>query len=357
MDRLIKIAILTDAWTPVWGGGQKHIWEVASRLANEHNCQIDLLVPNLTNRTNKTKRYNPLEKYAHGKLQVYRLGKPFIFPNLTGRALFLVRCLLWLLKNDYDIVHSHAYQFVLLPLIKLIRPKTKVVYTLHGTGVNLLGGGILNAFKIPRLIWELFVYHYRYDLLCSVAKSTVKKPVVADKFAITPNGVNVSQFDKVKASKNPKYFKILWVGRAADPVKGVKFLQDAVAKVRKSYPEVKLVLVTKKFGTDLIKEYKSSDLFALPSLSEGLPLVLLEAMAAKLPIVCTDVGDCREIINQARSGIVVSPGNAEDLACGIEKIYLDPKRELLGENGYRFVQKHFRWEKVAAKIYSAYRNA
>ncbi|KKU92415.1 MAG: Glycosyl transferase group 1 [Microgenomates group bacterium GW2011_GWA1_48_10] len=353
VDTDMKIVILTDAWTPIWGGGQKHIWEVSKRLTTNYDCQIDILVPNLVN---DGKTHPDEEKYFSDKLVIRRLGKPFVFPDIFGRSLFLLFCLSWPLTHDYDIIHAHAYQFVLFPLLRLLRPRTKLVYTLHGAGVNLLGGAVLNTFKIPKLIWEFFVHHFPYDLLTTVAKSTIIAPVAAKKLAVVPNGVDTTLFDKFKEHKDPHKFKILWVGRIADPVKGVKYLEEAVEEIQRTDPRVKLSLVTNKFGDDLIKEYKSSDLFVLPSLSEGLPLTLLEAMAAKLPVVVTDVGDCKMIVNSAHCGEVVPPASSSSLAAAIFRMIDSKDRQKLGLNGYNFVKGHYLWDEIASKIYRAYQN-
>lgn len=348
----MKICISTDAWTPIWGGGQKHIWEISSRLVRDQDCHIDILIPNLAK---QGESYPRMEEYANKNLRLIRLGRKFIFPNLMGRLLFLGSCLKWILTHNYDIVHSHAYQVILFPIIKMLKPKQKLVYTVHGAGVDMMGGGILNRLNLPQTIWKLLLYSFPFDLLISVAKSTIKHKTSAKNFEIVPNGVDVEEFDSVASTQNPKKFKIIWVGRIDDPVKGIKFLKSAFEEVKKNHSNVELALINNKYGVDLIKEYKSSDLFVLPSLSEGLPLTLLEAMAAKLPVVVTAVGDCGQLVKSANCGLVVHPGDFESLFSAINDLINNANLRKLGFNGYNFIKAGYNWEDITQRQYELYK--
>ncbi|MFC1865766.1 glycosyltransferase family 4 protein [Chloroflexota bacterium] len=106
---------------------------------------------------------------------------------------------------------------------------------------------------------------------------------------------------------------------------------------------------------DKIPEYMAAaDIFVLPSLSEGMPLVLLEAMAAGLPIVATKVGGVPEIIKDGENGFLVEPSNSSELAKKI--IFLlqnDDIRRLFSDNNTRNV-KDYNWERVATTLEKVY---
>lgn len=338
----LKICMTTDAWRPVWGGGQEHVLQVSNRLQENHNCQVDIITPNLNG--NK----------IPDETNVRRVGISFTFPNIIGRLAYLVAILFYQLSHNYDIYHSHGSEAILLPVVKLLKPKAKVVYTVHGAGVKMLGPGIVNLFNLPKKIWEQFVYNYPFDVLMSAAKATVEKSIKAKKFLVTGNGVNIEDFDKVKEKKSKKTFKIIWVGRESDPIKGVKFLKEAFKMLKKRHSNFRLKIVSNRPHDEVIKELKSSDVFVLPSLSEGFPIVLLEAMVAKLPIVTTDVGDAGDPVRKSGAGIVVKSGNTQALAKGIEKLYKNHKG--LGEKGYKFVKYKYSWSKIADKVNKIYRS-
>ncbi len=304
----MKICLLTDAWMPVWGGGQEHVLQISKIL------KADVIYPKNTN-----------------------------FFNFWDRVGFTLWTIKFFLTSDYDLYHSHSFSTsAFLPLAKLRGKKTAI--TVHGTGKNLVGGGLLNALKITDFLMWLVLYVWPYDYKFSAGE--------LKSFTTVGNGVNIADFDAVKAKKDPKVFRIFWIGRRYDPVKGVKYLEQAVKEIND--PKIVLDIAENVYGEEKIKRFKQADLFVLPSLSEGLPLVLLEAMAAKLPIIATDVGDCRRLIEEAACGVVVKPGNVKELSSAILKMIKDKNLMKVGENGYKFVRKNYSWEKVASTYQKNY---
>lgn len=324
----------------MWGGGQEHIWQVSQRLVKHHGISIDILAPNLGPES---------ESYFDGKLKVLRIGPKFKFPSLVGRFLFLVSVLKFQILNSYDIYNSHASDAILLPITRLFKSEAKFVYTVHGAGTQLLGGGLFNRLNIPQKFWRFLVYDYLWDALLTAAKSTIKGKVASKNLVVLGNGVNFSDFDKVKRTKKDKKFTILWVGRKDDPIKGVRFLDQAFETLKKTHPNLSLNILTSTYGQDKIQAFKNADVFVLPSLSEGLSLALLEAMASKLPIVTTDVGDCGELVKKSEAGIVVPPGDADTIAEGIKQLYSKSDLKKLGQNGHDYAKKHYTWDKVTEK--------
>ncbi len=131
-------------------------------------------------------------------------------------------------------------------------------------------------------------------------------------------------------------------------LKGIDVLLEAAVQVRRKHPGVHFVVVGKKLSTQqrfirrleraimasemssrfILVGYRDDihsllldcDLFVLPSLSEGTPLSILEAMAAGVPVIATRVGGIPEQIEHAKSGILVHPGDADNLAAAIENL-------------------------------------
>lgn len=314
----MKIAFLTDAWLPVWGGGQEHVLQVSKILKEKYGYTVDIIAPTL-------------------------IKKDFNFHNFFHRIWFALYTLYFLLSTDFDLYHSHNFSTsAFLPLAKL-RGK-KIAFTVHGLGTTLIGPGLLNKLGISRFLSWLVLYVWPYDYKFSAS------PLKG--FITVGNGVNVGEYDAVKVKKNPKTFRIVWVGRKYDPVKGVKYLEQAVKQLNN--PKIVLDIVENVYGIEKIKRFKQANVFVLPSLSEGLPLVLLEAMASKLPILTTNVGECKKLVESGKCGLVVEPGSAAELATAIKKLM---KQDLskLGNNGYDFVKKNYSWEKVIGR-YSGYRD-
>ncbi len=95
------------------------------------------------------------------------------------------------------------------------------------------------------------------------------------------------------------------------------------------------------FGPSMLALYRGADIFILPSLSEGTPRVLWEAMAAGLPIVATRVGGVPEIIQHGKTGLLVNPRSAQQLAASIRRMIEDEElRVRLIRAGYSLIREH-----------------
>jgi glycosyltransferase involved in cell wall biosynthesis len=114
-------------------------------------------------------------------------------------------------------------------------------------------------------------------------------------------------------------------------------------------------LVGEKSGVDLIKLYKSSQIFILPSIYEGQPLTLIEAWASKLPVIVTKSGDCQYLVKDGFNGYLIkNPNDKGEIAHIIEKAISTKNLNKLGQNGYNFVKSTFSWEKSAQQTLELY---
>lgn len=101
----------------------------------------------------------------------------------------------------------------------------------------------------------------------------------------------------------------------------------------------------------------TADIFVLPSHNEGLPVAILEAMGAALPVVTTPVGAIPELVIADETGILVPPGSASALAEALAQLVKNPElRSRLGKNGRDRVVQHFRVEVTAERFVTIYRS-
>jgi glycosyltransferase involved in cell wall biosynthesis len=97
------------------------------------------------------------------------------------------------------------------------------------------------------------------------------------------------------------------------------------------------------------------DVFALPSWTEGLPLVVLEAMARKRPVVATSVGGTPELVVEGETGLLVPPRDAKALAAALRRLLADADlRVRFGENAYRRVRERFSADAMAERVLAVY---
>ena len=98
-----------------------------------------------------------------------------------------------------------------------------------------------------------------------------------------------------------------------------------------------------------------SDIFVFSSLFEGLPRAIMEAMAASLPVVATDVGGVSELVGDGVTGILVPPGDGEAMASGIQKLLQDSDlRERMGASGLKKIKEEFSFDEMADRIEKIY---
>jgi glycosyltransferase involved in cell wall biosynthesis len=172
-------------------------------------------------------------------------------------------------------------------------------------------------------------------------------------------------------------FLIATAGRLS-PEKAQGDLITAFAEVQPKYPETHLLLAGNGpsrgeleaqveqlavknvhflgFRKDMDAVMCAIDLFVLPSRTEGLPNVALEAFAAKKPVVASAVGGVSEVVEEGVSGCLVPPGRPDLLADAIAKMLSDPERmQAMGRAGCERVRKDFTFEAQTEKLEGIYR--
>ena len=170
--------------------------------------------------------------------------------------------------------------------------------------------------------------------------------------------------------------EILTVGRVV-PVKGQRLLVEAVAELARRGVEARLTIVGDgpqlpelrslaeglgvtgrvsfegTVGQEEIRAYyERADVFALPSFAEGLPVVLMEAMAMELPVVASRITGVPELVDEGVSGLLVTPGRGDDLALALERLITatPEERRAMGRAGRAKVLAEFDVEHTAEQL-------
>jgi glycosyltransferase involved in cell wall biosynthesis len=327
--KTLHIAMLVDAWFPgkyrgvgVFGGGQVHVSELAKRLESHHHCKVTLFYP------------------AHPNIIIRAFWSFFVIAKLVAFSK----------RQPFHLLHSHGFNSGFPAKITSLILKIPVIHTVHGSA---------NLDQSPRsLLYHLekwLLTGITYDSQITVAAKFLDYPNNNRHVHVIPNGVNVAEFNQVRVKKYESP-SIIWVGRQ-DKVKGVDVLKRAVLKVRKKIPKVRTNLVTggRLYGKNLIRAYKKAHVFVLSSFAEGQPITLLEAWAAKLPVVVTAVGDNPLMVKDGVNGYLVEPGNVKQLADAIIKVLRSRSNDVkMGQAGYNYVSKHHHWDAIVAKTHHVY---
>ncbi len=358
----MRVAVIIDTWYPYVGGGQINAWQISKRIAHS-GARIDIIT-----------RDNGADLLKLPKnLQVIKLGRQTSPLDTLSKLIFLARSFLYIYSHKYDLIHAHAFLPGIVARLLMVTCSVPATFTVHGTSI---GTDLLNP--VARFIEKFILTEIRYSAQISTSRDFLKIKNINKNIFYIPNAVSISDFDKVKAAKfkNPT---LIFVGRL-HPQKNLKTLIVAISSLTRDFPAITLLIVGKgpqkqelrrligkmrltgnvkflgeKFGSDLIKLYKSSHVFVLPSIYEGQPLTLLEAWAARLPVIVTKTGDCQFLVKNGRSGYFIEdPYNPEEISKTVKKALKSPNLAHMGQNGYNLVKENFSWNKSAQKTLEIY---
>jgi glycosyltransferase involved in cell wall biosynthesis len=199
-----------------------------------------------------------------------------------------------------------------------------------------------------------------------------------DRVIVLPNGVNLPNAVPSRPPRDGRPFRLLFVGRLARN-KGIADLLEAMELLNRSgagehvqldiagagpmleqlqragdWTNVKLW--GKVSDARLEELYEHADAFILPTLFEGMPTVVLEAMARSLPVLVTDVGATRELVDES-NGRIIAKKDARGLAARILELIEMPEHSLhaLGRAGYERAKTRFTWPHVADRHVDLFR--
>jgi colanic acid/amylovoran biosynthesis glycosyltransferase len=195
------------------------------------------------------------------------------------------------------------------------------------------------------------------------------------KFEVGPLGVDPQLFLPRPFRPSPSIFEILCVGRLVSS-KGQYILLGAIKRLIKAYPYIRVrfvgdgpdrkgleqailasglgqyISLEGSVNQDRIRDfYRQADIFVLPSFAEGIPVVLMEAMAMEVPCVSTFVAGIPELIRNGIDGILVAPSDDQELAGAIQRLIDDPDLRLrLGLAGRRRVTEKYDLDRNVAHL-------
>ncbi|MES9942529.1 MAG: glycosyltransferase [Candidatus Thiodiazotropha sp. 6PLUC2] len=282
------------------------------------------------------------------------------------------------MRNKYDILQAYN-------ISKFIRSKEiKLIHT-HTARSALIGYAVSRLTNLPlvhhqhsptsrdtdnyiknsiNMHLESFTSHKANKLIAvsnSIKYYLIKKGMPAEKIEVILNGVPSPNFMPLKERPNECW--CIGVVALFRPRKGLEYLLEAIGKLKARNVQVKLhavgefetkdyekeiKILSKKlniqdditwvgFSNNINDEFKKIDIFTLPSLyGEGLPMVILEAMANGVPVISSNIEGVPEAITSEEYGYLVEPGNSDEIANSIEN--------LISNNG--------KWEQIRMRSYT-----
>lgn len=299
------------------------------------------------------------------------------------RLKLLPICLPYFKRNSYDIIHCHfgpnGNLGVLLKELGVI--KGKVVTMFHGYdirrglkyGANIYaplrerGDCFLSISKYNRIQLEKFGFESSKIIDHPVGIDLDRFPFRWDKESIPPNHkgqIKILTIARLIREKGLQYgIMSIYELLKSNPNLNVQYniIGEGILKeqLKELVSELGLIDVVRFFGemdqTDVSKKMREAHIFLLPSVSEALPVVLMEAQAIGLPVVATDVGSVAEIVADGKSGFIVSTQNVIALASKLEYLIKHPEIwPEMGRCGRKLVEERYNIKKLNRRLVEIY---
>jgi glycosyltransferase involved in cell wall biosynthesis len=358
----MKIAIIVHSFLPKWPNGT----QIATYFMAEHLARRGHVVHVIT-----TLDEGLPEESCEKGFYIHRI--PLIKIRIFG-ALFHWRAIIRTLRKiEPDLVHAQSLISGMPALIS--KKMLKIPYIVWGQGSDVyLPNGLV------KLTSKTVIKNADSAIALTEDMKRVMQDIYNRDIAVVPNGIELG----VNVEKphvrilEETYKRILFVGRL-HPVKGVRYLIQAMQLIHESHPETKLILVGDGEERDYLEDLTDhlgirecvdfvgevpheriidyldhADVFVLSSLSESFGIVLLEAMACGLPIVATRVGGIPEIIEDGVNGYLVNPGDYQELSERIQLLLRDEASTAEMSKNNRQKATGYSWEQVVNKLEKLY---
>jgi glycosyltransferase involved in cell wall biosynthesis len=366
---------------PLIGGGGYHVYNLTRELVRK-GVEVTVFTFSFA----KTSPIMGKIVETHfGNVKVYRFPTFSIPRTIYSIAPTLIPSFL---KEKPDIIHAHGYQFFTSDTAAIMSRinRKPLILTLHG---------------FPRGFSKLSHIAY-FSLIGKRTLKTAKRIIAVSngvvqefkaigvpegRITIIPNGINLEEFSyaldggnfrkSLNIKENEKL--ILSIGRLEE-IKGFQYLIMALAKIQSEVSPIKLIIAGPEFKygqqlRKLVRETKmedkvifygpidgrkkfealaAADIAVVPSIYEGFSIFLLEAMAAGKPVIATKTGIAQELIQNGKNGLLINPGDAEDLSEKILTILNDNQLSSLMSRESRNTAKAFDWGKIADQILLIY---
>ncbi len=281
-----------------------------------------------------------------------------------------------LISKEIDVVHANSPTTALAARLARGKRHIPVIASAHGFWKPWTRPGVAA------------IYHLGADRIavCSryLTEQLIRNGFPRGKAEIVYNGIPIPSPDpkirkaiREELGLSPNQRVLVTVARLV-PEKGINYLLEAMTSILVEQPRAVLLLVgdgpvrgeleelAQKLGVqdsvrflgnrqDVARLLCGADLFCLPSLIEGLPLSIAEAMAASLPVVATEVGGVPEIVLEGITGCLASPCNPPHLALKILRLLEWPeKMRQMGEAGRKRALNHFSIEQMTSHFEALY---
>lgn len=360
-----KTILITAPYFPPEGGGlERYALQVARFLKRDYDWHVVVVC---SNENNKDDTEEVLED-----MKIYRLGRDARFSNTPlgfgwcGKIRKIIR------NEKPDVINIQTPVPGLGDITSFIGRNIPQVITYHTSSMRK--GNYLDLLILAYEKLALgFMLRRGKGIVCSsdFVRSDFLKKYTNKSITITP-GVDAEYFapDYKMRKQSPTVLFVAKLERGQE-YKGLETLLDAMKILKKEFPAIRLTVagdgnLKSEYetyaaqndlksdvtflghleGRELVKAYQEADVFALPTSNDSQPLVVLEAMAAGLPVVSTKIGGIPTMITDNEEGFLIEPHNPQILADKIGILLRDPQlRERFSKAARARAVEDFSWQR------------
>jgi phosphatidyl-myo-inositol alpha-mannosyltransferase len=273
-----------------------------------------------------------------------------------------------------DVVHVHEPLVPGTAMFATRRRRAPVVATFHAYADRAIAFSL--TAPLLRSVWRRLSARIAVS---RAAASFVARRFPGDRIRVIPNGVDTEKFARAEPARLPEGPRVLFVNRL-EPRKGFGVMVDAFGRLAATHPDLLLVVAGDGPERDAIEHlpppvralvvmlgnvshdrlpefHAASDVFCAPATGrESFGIVLVEAQAAGLPVVASDIPGYREVVRDGVDGILVPPGEPGAVAEAIGRLLGDANvSKRVGEEGRRSAQR-YSWDSVGSELEGVYRD-
>ncbi len=377
----MKITIIISGYYPLIGGAEVFAQEVAEYLVKKGD-EVDIVT------TRPDRSLSGLETINDVVVHRVTLGRIKYLSYVAGYFRLLWHLLRLDKERNYDLIHAvgDGLPSIVATSIKKLRGKPYLI--------TIQGGDITPGYKknlSGRIAKKLQQWSFRSADTVHVISKDLREQTEqlgAHNPIVIPNGVDASIFRPLnKAALRKKHGfsqdeKIVVGVARLIPRKGIDYLIRATAKVAEHFTNLRLLIIGDGIQRSELEKlisqvkldakaqilglvnheqvpqyFSMADVFVIPSLYEPLGIVTIEAMACGVPVIGTNVDGIPDVVEDGKNGILVPPGDAEQLAEAIVKLLRDEDtRNRFAREGLETVKQKFLWENVLMRIEDLYSN-
>lgn len=367
----MRILAVNHEFPPLGGGGANANYYIARELVRQgHEVTV------ITSRMADLPARESVDGIEVIRLQCLR--RHVSYSTLTECLFWVVRavwfCALWAARHRPDIVQSF-FALPNGPVAWAASRAARCPYVVRLGGGDVPGNDPTRYSRVHRLMMPItrMVLRHAAGLIVNsrglLAKAREAYPEL--EFAIIPNGVALDEFNPDPGRRNGAPMRLLCVSRLVER-KGIQYLIPALANLRRRGLQFHLRVVgdgpmlaqLRQAVADegiadcvqidgavpheqLPEVYREADLFVLPSLAEGMPNVMLEAISSGLAVIGTRVAGMDELVREGRNGWLVEAGDSAGLERALEAALRDPRKTVAMGEASRALAEEMSWSRIA----------